>query len=112
MTANVLPKIFTIEIDDTPTLTFQNLREAQELCHEQWLKDDLAEAKSDGVPLWDGKAKLQARIALPDESALFVEANKNGQPADGLMLVYLIELDGGVTDEQSVDPSASPPART
>jgi hypothetical protein len=64
MTANVLPKIFTIEIGDTPTLTFevQNLGEAQELCHEQWLKDDLAEAKSDGVPLWDRKAKLRARI--------------------------------------------------
>jgi hypothetical protein len=76
MTANVLPKIFTVEIGDTPTLTFevQNLREAQELCHEQWLKDDLAEAKSDGVPLWDGKAKLPARIALPDESAIFAEA--------------------------------------
>jgi hypothetical protein len=61
MTANVLPKIFTIEIGDTPTLTFevQNLREAQELCHEQWLKDDLAEAKSDGAPLWDGKASYE-----------------------------------------------------
>jgi len=65
MTANVLSRIFTIEIGDTPTLTFeaQNLREAQELCHEQWLKDDLAEAKSDGAPLWDGKAKLRVRIA-------------------------------------------------
>jgi|SRR5713101_6647628 len=84
MTANVLPTIFTIEIGDTPTLTFeaQNLREAHELCHEQWLKDDLAEAKSDGAPLWDGKAKLRARMARPDESALFAEANKNGQPAD------------------------------
>ena len=41
-------QIFTIEIGDTPTLTFevQTLREAQELCHEQRLKDDLAEAKS------------------------------------------------------------------
>jgi len=65
MTANAF--VFTIEIGGTPTLTFeaQNLREAHELCHEQWLKDDLAEAKSDGVPLWDGKAKLRARIALP-----------------------------------------------
>ncbi len=91
MTANVLPTIFTIEIVDTPTLTFeaQNLREAYELCHEQWLKDDLAEAKSGGVPLWDGKAKLRARIALPDERALFAEAKNNGQPSDGLMLVYL-----------------------
>ncbi len=81
MTANVLSRIFTIEIGDTPTLTFeaQNLREAQELCHEQWLKDDLAEAKSDGAPLWDGKAKLRARMALPDESALFTEANNNAK---------------------------------
>ena len=62
MTANVLLTIFTIEIGDTPTLAFEahHLREAHELCHEQWLKDDLAEAKSDGVPLWDGKTKLGA----------------------------------------------------
>src|SRR6266850_4965726 len=42
MTANVLSRIFTIEIGDAPTLAFeaQNLREAQELCHEQWLKDE------------------------------------------------------------------------
>jgi hypothetical protein len=114
MTANVLPRIFTIEIGDTPTLTFEalNLREAHELCHEQWLKDDLAEAKSDGVPLWDGKAVLRARMALPDESALFAEAKNNGQPSDGLMLVYLVKLDGGETDEQPVDPGAFPPART
>ncbi len=76
------------------------------------MKDDLAEAKSDGVPLWDGKAMLRARIALPDEMALFAEAKNNGQPFDGLTLVYLIELDGGVTDEQSVDPGAFPPDRS
>jgi hypothetical protein len=67
MTANVLPSIFTIEIAGTPTLTFeaQNLREAHELCHEEWLKEHLAQAESEGAPLWDGKAKLRARIALP-----------------------------------------------
>ena len=114
MTANVLPTIFTIEIGDTPTLAFEahHLREAHELCHEQWLKDDLAEAKSDGVPLWDGKAKLRARIALPDERVAFAEATNNGGQSDGLMLVYLVELDGGTTDEELVDPGAFPPART
>ncbi len=111
MTANVLSRIFTIEIGGTPTLTFeaQNLREAHELCHEQWLKDDLAEAKSGGVPLWDGKAKLRARMALPDESALFTEAKNNGQPSDGLMLVYLVELDG---EEPPAEPGAFPPPQT
>jgi hypothetical protein len=114
MTANVLSRIFTIEIGDTPTLMFeaQSMREAQELCHEQWLKDDLAEAKSDGAPLWDGTAKLRARIARPDESAVFTEAKNNGQSSDGLMLVYLVKLDGGETDEQPVDPGAFPPARS
>jgi hypothetical protein len=59
MTANALFSVFTIEIGGTPTLTFeaQNLRQAYELCDEEWLKEDLAEAKSDGAPLWDGKAK-------------------------------------------------------
>jgi hypothetical protein len=83
-----LPSVFTIEIGGRPTLTFQaqNLREAHELCREEWLKGDLAEAKSDGAPLWDGKAELRARIALPDESALFAEVTNNGKPSDGLML--------------------------
>jgi hypothetical protein len=113
MTENALPSVFTIEIGGRPTLTFeaQNLREAHELCHEEWLKGDLAEAKSDGAPLWDGKAKLRARIALPDESTLFAEVTNNGQPSDGLMLVYLVALDGGETDEQSIDPGAFPPDR-
>jgi hypothetical protein len=110
MNANVMSRLFTIEIGDIPTLTFeaQTLREAHELCNEQWLKDDLAEAKSDGAPLWDGKAKLRARMARHDESALFAEANNNGQPSDGLMLVFLVELDG----EPPVDPGAFPPTRT
>ena len=113
MTANVLFRIFTIEIGDRPTLTFevQNQREAQELCHEQWLKDDLAEAKSDGALLWDGKAKLRARMASPDERTLFAEAKNSGQSSDGLMLVHLVELDGSETDEQSIDPGAFPPGR-
>jgi hypothetical protein len=110
MIANVMSRLFTIEIGDTPTLTFeaQTLREAHKLCNEQWLKDDLAEAKSDGAPLWDGKAKLRARVARPDESALFAEATNNGQASDRLMLVFLVELDG----EPPVDPGAFPPART
>ena len=70
MTADLVPAIFTIDIGDRPTVTFeaQNLREARKLCHEHWLKEDLAEAKSGGVPLWDGTAKLRARLSLPEET--------------------------------------------
>ena len=62
--------------------------------------------------MWDGKAKLRARMALPDESAVFAEAKNNGQTSDGLMLVYLVKLDGGETEEQPVDPGAFPPGRS
>jgi hypothetical protein len=114
MIAIMLPSIFTIEIGDIPTLVFeaQNLREAHELCHEQWLKGDLTEAESDGVPLWDAKANLRARMAVPDEIALFAEAKNNSGPSDGLMLVYLVELDGEAADDEPVDPSEFPPIRT
>jgi hypothetical protein len=110
MTANVLSRIFTIEIGDTPTLTFeaQNLREAHELCHEQWLKDDLTEAKSDRAPCGMGRPSY-GRGSRCQTRALFAEANKNGQPSDGLMRVCLVELDG---EEPPVDPGAFPPART
>jgi hypothetical protein len=100
MTAVLAAPVFTIDVGDTATVTFeaQNLREAHELCHEQWLQDDLAEARSGGVPLWDGKAKLRARRALPGETTLFAEAKAAGQPSDGLMFVYLVELDSGKAD--------------
>jgi hypothetical protein len=96
MTEKVLPSVFTIEISGTPTLTFEanNLREAHELCREEWLKQDLSELKTDGASLWDGKAKLRARIALPDEIARFAEAKNSGHQSVGLVLVYLVEVDG------------------
>ena len=67
MTANLLPSIFTIEIGETPALAFeaQNFREARQLCHEQWLKDDLAEAKVDRLPLWDGRPSFERGPRCP-----------------------------------------------
>jgi hypothetical protein len=53
-----------------------------------------------------------ARVALPDEIALFAEAKNSGEPSDGLMLVYLAELDSEATDEESVGPGEFPPTRT
>jgi hypothetical protein len=50
-------------------------------------------------------------MALPDESAVFAEAKNNGQPSDGLMLVYLVKLDGGENEEQPIDPGAFPHGR-
>jgi hypothetical protein len=56
--------------------------------------------------------KLQARMASPHESALFAEAKNSGEPSDGLMLVYLVELDGEAPDDESAGPGEFPPHRT
>jgi hypothetical protein len=77
-----------------PILTFEarNLRESWELSREEWLRDDIARLKSNGTPLWDGKAPLKSRYATEPESAVFREAS--GEPApDELVLAYLVELD-------------------
>jgi hypothetical protein len=44
---------------------------------------------------------LRARLSLPDETVLFVQAKNNGQPSDGLMFVYLVELEDGTTETPS-----------
>jgi hypothetical protein len=49
-------------------------------------------------------------MARPDESALFAEAKNNGQPSDGLLLVYLVKVDDGETDNLSIQ--APFPTRT
>jgi hypothetical protein len=50
-------------------------------------------------------------MASPHESALFAEAKNSGEPSDGLMLVYLVELDGEAPDDESAGPGKFPPHR-
>jgi hypothetical protein len=70
-----------------------NIREARQLCREQWLKEDLREARSGGSPLRDGKAKISARSAKPDECALFADVARAGSELDEMLIVYLVHLD-------------------
>lgn len=75
---------------------------------QEWLKQDLLELKTAGVSLWDGKAKLRARTALPDEIARFAEAKNSGHQSEGLVLVYLTSSKW-TADEHPCDPTATPP---
>lgn len=95
MTPTLFPSVFTIEIGGTPTVTFEakSLRKASEICNAAWLREDFTSAHSNGTPLWDGKAELRARIGYEAEIATFSEASKDAQPSDGMLLVYLVELD-------------------
>jgi hypothetical protein len=54
-------------------------------------------------------AEMRARMASPNESAMFAEAKNSGQPSHGPTLVYLVELDGDATEDESFDPGEFPP---
>jgi hypothetical protein len=101
MTPTLFPSVFTIEIGGKPTVTFEakGLRDANEICNAPWLRGDLALIHSNGTPLWDGKAELTARMGCEDEIATFGDASKDAGPSDGLLLVYLVELDDNDTGE-------------
>ena len=109
MTPTLFPSVFTIEIGGKPTVTFEakSLREASEICDAPWLGEDFASANSNGAPLWDGKAQLRARMGYEDEIARFSDASKDAQPSDGMLLVYLVELDDNETAENSEPSSAT-----
>jgi hypothetical protein len=97
----MLPAVFTLDVGGKPTLAFEakNLREAWEICHEEWLKADLARICSNGVPLWDGKARLRSRYAAETEAAIYRLAAQQEQAPDDLILAYLVELDVGTIED-------------
>ena len=46
------PSIWTLEIDGKPTLAFEAMkyREADEICHQEWLRIELGERKINHIP--------------------------------------------------------------
>jgi hypothetical protein len=106
MTVQLLPAIFALDIGGKPTLAFEarNLREAQEIRHEAWLREDMARLKSEDVPLWDGKAKLRVRYASGAETATYLEAARNAEPQpEEIALAFLVALDGDGDDKPPPD---------
>ncbi|BAL07331.1 MULTISPECIES: hypothetical protein [Bradyrhizobium] len=110
MTPTLFPSVFTIEIGGTPTVTFEakSLLEANEICSAPWLREDFTSTQSNGAPLWDGKAPLRARVGFADEIATFDDASKDAQSSDGMLMVYLVELDDNDTAENPEPSSATP----
>ena len=92
----VLDTAFTIVVGDVPVVTFgaKNFSEAYELAREEWLLADFARYRSNGRPLWDGKAKLSVRRASDGEKEALSAAIKESMPGEDLVLAFLVELDG------------------
>ena len=96
--------VFAMDIDGKPTLAFEakNLREASELCKEDWLRADLIALTSNGVPLCTAAAKLTVRRATENESQFYQGADQEAEAPDDLLLVYLVKLDGPGPDEKAI----------
>ena len=86
--------IWTLEIDGKPTLAFEarKYREADEICHQEWLRVELGQQKINDVPLCHADSDLRIRLARPDEMVLYRQAAEANKSSDD-NLVFLIELD-------------------
>jgi hypothetical protein len=93
--ASSFSRTFVLCVNDRPVLAFSatGRQEAQELCRESWLREDLCALRSDGVPLCHAEATLTIRSATADEDAAYQQGNSAAQTND-LALVYLVGLDG------------------
>jgi hypothetical protein len=92
----VFSRVFTLEADGRPILAFEasGTREAQQLCQESWLLNDLSILTSSGARLRTAKSKLCVRLASTDEATIFrLVANAEG-PSDDMVIAYLVKLDG------------------
>ena len=90
----VFSRVFTLEVDGRATLTFEasGTRQAQQICKEAWLRDDLTLFRSNGIQLATVGARLSVRLATPEEITVFEQASP--EPSDDMVLAYLVELDG------------------
>ena len=90
-------KLFTVEIDGNPIVSFEAIssREANELLKEEWFREDLCELRSGGEPLWDGKADLRSRPANEAEAERYQQfADQASEEAGDILLAFLVTLDG------------------
>lgn len=88
--------ISTVEIDGRPTVAFEarNSREASQLLREHWFLEDLRELRTNGSPLWDGKARLRSRAASEDEIEKYVAMAAEAEDNTGdIVLAFLVPLD-------------------
>jgi hypothetical protein len=92
--------IYLVVVDDRPIVAFRaaSFSEARELIKEPWFRASLRNKRSEGVPLWDGKAKLGVRCAKAVE-AVFLTKVFVDQSEASLKLLYLITNRTGSTND-------------
>lgn len=97
MKFSLTSKIYTLDIDGKPTLSFEaaNPGEGTELLKEGWFLDDLSKLTTNGRPLWDGASTLRVRPASEEEAERYRSFAAEAEDKDGeILLAFLVTLDG------------------
>ena len=93
----VFSRVFTLAADGRRLLAFEasGTRQAQEICQESWLLNDLSILTSGGDRLRTARSRLSVRRASPDEATVFgLVANMMKDSSEDMVLAYLVDLDG------------------
>jgi hypothetical protein len=102
--------MFTLEIGGRPVaITNADEARAWAIFESDQFKQDLTVLTSDGIPLWDGRARLSIRPASDEEVAFFEAPPLEGadgldEEDDSLFITFLVPI-----DHDHADISALPP---
>jgi hypothetical protein len=104
---------YIVEINNRETVALETtcLAEARHLITELWFRIRLTEYTTKGIPVWDGKAKLQVRSVTETEAETLNTAQSSQTTHGDFTLTFLVDLDGSGTIDGPVEPGAFPPQR-
>ena len=86
--------IYTILADDKPVAAIEaSGYEAREIVKEHWFLQELSGLRVGGEPIYKPLTRLRVRPATEDEWAIYDQECKAAEDADGILFVYLVDLD-------------------
>jgi hypothetical protein len=106
------PGTYIVEINDREIVALEAtcLAEARHLITELWFRIKLTERTINGIPVWDGKAKLKVR-PVTEAEADTLSAQSSQTTHGDFTLTFLVDIDGSGTIGGPVEPGAFPPQR-
>ena len=107
------PGTYIVEINNREIVALEAtcLAEARHLITELWFRIRLTEYTTKGIPVWDGKAKLQVRPVTEFEAEMLSTAPSSQTTHGDFTLTFLVDIDGSGTIGGPVEPGAFPPQR-
>jgi hypothetical protein len=89
---------FVLETGGRTVLAFLagGIKQARELCTQDWFVEELASYRSSGLPIWDGTAELGIRRADASEAAelqIALAGERARKEYEGYVFVFFVAVD-------------------